>query len=386
MNTDSNKSKIAIVIVGYNRLDSIKRLLSSLEQAIYPTNDVPLVVSIDASGNEQLYDYVRNYKWKFGETFIIIHEKRLGLREHIFSCGDLTNYFKGIILLEDDLFVSKYFYYYTTNALDYYAYDQSVACIGLYSYQSNIYSALPFQPYQGEYDVWATQATVTWGQCWNQRMWSGFRLWLEENPNIDWESLDISQSIKNFKRAWSKFFSAYLWVNNLFVVVPYKSYTTNFSEQGEHNSVSMPVAQVPIVNRKESFVFAPMDELVKYDSYFDPVDIFDLIQSPSDDTYVDLYGDRPNCLHKRYLLSVDILPYRIIKSYALSLRPIDANIRHQLSGRGIYLYDLSVPSSQKKDIQPVNTIAYRLVLFRPSLLFKYLKSIFLHKIKSKFHA
>ena len=98
MNNPSNKQKIAIVTVGYNRLNSIKRLLQSLTEAHYNIDDVPLVISIDASGDEELYDYVRNYEWVHGQKYVIIHETRLGLREHIFSCGDLTQYFKGIIL------------------------------------------------------------------------------------------------------------------------------------------------------------------------------------------------------------------------------------------------------------------------------------------------
>ena len=63
MNIESseNKHKVAIVVVGYDRLLSIKRLLSSLEKAVYPSDDVPLVISIDASGNQELYDYAESY-------------------------------------------------------------------------------------------------------------------------------------------------------------------------------------------------------------------------------------------------------------------------------------------------------------------------------------
>ena len=86
MNKKENKSKIAIVAVGYNRLYSMMRLLSSLDKACYKTNDVPLVISIDASGDEELYSYVKEYKWRHGEKYVIIHTKRMGLKNHIFSC------------------------------------------------------------------------------------------------------------------------------------------------------------------------------------------------------------------------------------------------------------------------------------------------------------
>ena len=81
MNIESseNKHKVAIVVVGYDRLLSIKRLLSSLENAEYPSDDVPLVISIDASGNQELYDYAESYKWAHGDKYTIIRKERMGL-------------------------------------------------------------------------------------------------------------------------------------------------------------------------------------------------------------------------------------------------------------------------------------------------------------------
>ena len=54
-----NKDKVAIVVVGYNRIKSIRRLLNSLLVAKYPNDDVPLVISIDCSGDLELYSYVQ---------------------------------------------------------------------------------------------------------------------------------------------------------------------------------------------------------------------------------------------------------------------------------------------------------------------------------------
>lgn len=385
MNNTENKNKIAIVVVGYNRLDSLSRLLASLTEASYPSKDIPLVISIDASGNEDLYNFVREYEWIHGVKYVRIQEKRLGLREHIYSCGDLTHFFKGIILLEDDLLVSPFFYDYTVAALNYYDSDPKAAGIGLYSYRSNIFTALPFEAYQDQYDVYGTKATITWGQAWNARMWNEFRQWLLDNSNINWDAIDMIQTIKDFKRAWSKYFSAYMAVTDKYMITPYKSYTTNFSDAGEHNTKTLPIAQVPMVRRKENLILASVEKLVRYDSYFDPEDIFDILPVPSDEVYIDLYGNRKNILGKRYLVSIDILPYKIVKSYALSMRPIDANLRLNTPGRGIYLYDLQIEEKRKTEIQPISSIEYRLIMFRPHLLLKYIIHNILIKIKRKFH-
>jgi len=59
-----NQDKIAVVVVGYNRLKSIQRLLDSLLKAEYISQDVPLVISIDGSGDTALYDFPANVNFR----------------------------------------------------------------------------------------------------------------------------------------------------------------------------------------------------------------------------------------------------------------------------------------------------------------------------------
>lgn len=377
----NNRQKIAIVVVGYNRLLSIKRLLSSLEKAIYPSKDIPLVISIDNSGDQDLYKFVESYNWTNGDKYVIIHKERLGLKQHIFSCGDLTDFFRAIILLEDDLYVSPYFYEYVISTLEYYAKDKQAACIGLYSYTSNIYTALPFIPLQTDYDVYGIQATITWGECWDTRMWREFRNWLNNNKYIEWDSLDIPDTIKKFKRAWSKFFTAFLYQTKSYVIAPYKSYTTNFSEAGEHCDNQNSSVQVPFVRRSENLKYGPVEKIIKYDSFFNPVGLESFLQVSQEELYVDLYSSRSNNRHCRYVLTTDILPYKCIRSFALVEKPIEANIIDNVPGAGIYLYDLSRRTKNGiTDINTLRSIEYRLQMFRPRLLQKYM----LHYIYSHF--
>ena len=78
-----SKDKIAIVVVGYNRVKPLKRLLTSLEKATYPSDEIPLVISIDASGMQELYTFVESFHWSHGPKYTIIEKERLGLRTHI---------------------------------------------------------------------------------------------------------------------------------------------------------------------------------------------------------------------------------------------------------------------------------------------------------------
>ena len=122
----------AIVVVGYNRIVSIKRLLKSLQEAYYASIAVPLVVSIDKSDCTELYDFVENFEWTHGNKYVIIQEKKRGLKEHIYRCGDLSKFFKSVTILEDDLYVSPFFYDYIEQTVSAYGEDVNVAGISLY--------------------------------------------------------------------------------------------------------------------------------------------------------------------------------------------------------------------------------------------------------------
>ena len=110
--------KIPIVIAAYNRLEPLTRLLQSLAKAVYPL-DVKLIISIDGGGgNQTIIDTANRFEWKHGEKQVIVHDVNLGLRKHILKCGELTKYYDGIVLLEDDLYVSPYFYTYNVRILN----------------------------------------------------------------------------------------------------------------------------------------------------------------------------------------------------------------------------------------------------------------------------
>ena len=56
--SDLNKEKIAIVVVGYNRLYPIQRLLKSLEAANYRARPASLIIS-SSSGTEASTENIR---------------------------------------------------------------------------------------------------------------------------------------------------------------------------------------------------------------------------------------------------------------------------------------------------------------------------------------
>lgn len=380
-----NQEKVAIVVVGYNRIKSISRLLNSLLKGDYSRfNDVPLVISIDCSGDEELYKYVEAFNWPFGEKYVRIQKERLGLKKHILSCGDLTEFFKGIILLEDDIYVTPNFYNYTCQVIDYYDSEPKVASISLYNEEMNGFCWLPFSLLHNDSDVYAIQAVFSWGECWTKRMWKDFRAW-NEKTEIEWDKVDMPPQIKKWEKAWSKFYHAYMVTNDLYSIVPYVSLTTNFSDAGEHGGSNNTIVQTNIQFGYKNYRLVPFHELIKYDAFNNNIAVSDYLNIPINDLCIDLYGVRDNSYNKRYYLTIKSLPFKIEQKYGLFLRPQEINVLFDIPGNDIFLYDTTVKAKRPK-IDFGNYLLYHLhgfnfrYMFPASIKqFKVLFNRFAHK-------
>jgi hypothetical protein len=370
-----NKEKIAIVVVGYNRLRSIKRLLNSLLNASYPNNNIPLVISIDCSGNLEVYGYVRDFNWPFGDKYVIIQEKRLGLKEHIFTCGDLTIHFKAVIILEDDLFVSSEFYHYVCETVDKYGDDDKIAGIALYLNGMNGYVGIPFTPLNNGSDVFALQDACTSGECWTEQMWQAFRDWLE-TTKIDYSKFEMPDQIRNWEQAWSKFYIAYMLDTNRYFIFPYISVSTNFGDVGIHGSEVTTIAQANLLSGKKNYNLLDFNNLEKYDIFLNNNKLAKYLNVSDKELCVDLYGNNNNLRGKRYWLSILPLPYKILKSFALHMRPMELNIINDIEGNQIFLYDITQKVSKiiKPKVSP-DFFLYHLQGFRREYL---LISVFQH--------
>lgn len=382
----SNKSKIAIVAVGYNRLLSLSRLLDSLSAAEYSSNDVPLVLCIDASGHQQLYDYVKNFEWKHGEKYVIIQKERLGLKKHIYFCGDLTRYFKAVVLLEDDLYVSPYFYDYVEKTVEKYGDNPRVSQISLYKNEGNGYAGLPFHPLENGNDVFLLQDVSTWGECWTEQMWYGFKEWLEKCSDEDIMTAEMPVQIKRWDRAWSKYFNAYVDKTNRFNVFPYIPLSTNFGDVGEHGGSNNANVQVHMLWGKKNYVFGDFDTLERYDFFFNNEKLYEWLGMKEDEVCLNLYGNSDNVKKKRYILTTKLLPYKVVKSYGLSFKPIELNIKFSIPGDAIFLYDTCVSGKCNKGTKSGYTytsLRYFLQNYRPSLIKEELVAYYKNMINNK---
>lgn len=355
----SNLNKIAIVVIGYNRLDTTTKLLDSLNSANYPSDDIPLVISIDKSGNEDLYNYVRSFSWRHGEKYAIIREEKMGLEKHIFACGAYSQYFKAVVILEDDVIVAPDFYNYFETAVEKYGNDESVSCISAYFNYLNGYVGLPFQP-MTTHDVFAIQEVSSTGECFTRRMWSDFVDWKTKNTPLDFSPFDMPVKIKRWRDAWTKYFNAYMVANDKYCIYPIFSTITNSGAAGVHSQHSETSVQTFLMMGIREWNMPSFIELEKYDIFGNNICLYNVLGYSKKDLCLDIYGNNPNIMNKPFVLSVNQMPFEIIKGFELCFRPQELNVILNNDGDDLRLYNTQKESKRRHKKSNKNVVNYHL--------------------------
>ena len=343
INLKENEQRVAIVAVGYIRPMALRRLLDSLEASYYPVDNVPLVISVDGSGDEKTYNLARNFRWSHGDKYVNIEENgRLGLVKHIYQCADLTNVFRAIVLLEDDLFVSPYFYSYVLQSLEKYGDEPEIAQIALYNNETNGFVGQLSPRISDGYDVFLGQSTCSWGECWNARMWKNYCDWRDGSCTEEIIlAQDMPARIKGWKRAWSRSFNAFLLNQKKYVLFPQISLSTNFSDAGEHGDSNNNIVQVNLQQGNFKYRMPSMNDIQRYDSFINNEALYEWLSMDRETVCLDVFGFRERT-NQRYILSTRMLPYKVVKSFALNMRPIELYVKYDVPGKGLYLYDTTV--------------------------------------------
>lgn len=109
-------SRYGIIAIGYNRPDSMQRLLTKLAMVDYKGDDVLLIISLDLSGTNDVKEIAESYEWKYGNKIVRIQEEKLGLRRHVLMCGTYMEEYQldAVAVFEDDVIPSPAFYIYMT--------------------------------------------------------------------------------------------------------------------------------------------------------------------------------------------------------------------------------------------------------------------------------
>ena len=341
---------IGIVTIGYNRVDSMHRLLTRLNDCTYPSDEIPLVISLDNCGKTDVLDFATQFHWKHGEKRVIWQPERLGLRQHVLKCGTyMTEYdWDAQIVLEDDVYPSAAFYMYSLQAVEKYQNNDRIAGIALFGLPMNQTVRYPFVPVLSKYDAYFVQLAQSCGQVWMRKQWADFMEWYEQHKHPFAPGDGVPFNVRRWpESSWLKYHISYCVETDKWFSYPYQALTSNFSDIGSNTNVKTNVLQTHLQNEpREHYSFPELeDNAVFYDAWCENVGLAQKYGVKRHEICIDLYGAKKNDQKRPYWLTTLSAPYKVLDSYGLALMPMDMNVLADLPGNQIFLYDTSVPDT-----------------------------------------
>ena len=240
------KNLAPIALFVYNRLEQTQKTIEALKRNPLAKNSILYVFSDGQKSKEDLGVFkVREYIRKInGFKKVIVKERlgNIGLANSLISgISEVLEKNEKIIVLEDDIFTSKYFLEYMNSALEIYKEDKEV--FGVAGYMYPIKNKLPETFFIDFSNCWGWG---TWRRAWNHFEEDGRKLLNEIKKRKLKRKFDFNNSYPYFKmlkgqtkgknNSWAIRWAASVFLNNGLFLYPKKSLVRNigFDEGGTH--------------------------------------------------------------------------------------------------------------------------------------------------------
>jgi hypothetical protein len=244
-------SKLApIAIFTYNRLVFLKILIRTLQKNVISKKSIVYIFSDhwkDLNQKSEVLE-VRNYISKicgFKKIIIIYRKKNYGLSKNIISgINFVLKKNKKIIVLEDDLMLSKYFLNFMNDGLNIYNKENKVASIHGWSYPYFFKKNLPNYFFIKGADCWGW---ATWKRAWKKINLDGKNIYsaikarkIEDsfnfNNSYDYLSM-LKDQIKKKNNSWAIRWYGSMFLENMYTLYPKISFVKNIgTNYGIHSN------------------------------------------------------------------------------------------------------------------------------------------------------
>ena len=265
----------AIAVFAYNRPSHLRRVLIALEDykinKIFVFLDGPRNINDKINQKEIKYTLNRNKRIKIT---LVTRKKNFGLKKSIISGLDfLSNFYKKIIIIEDDCIPRKEFFAFINANFKFNLMRDEVACIC--GYQSpNIHNEK-----SKKISTLLLNFFIPWGWAILSKSWLEYRknfkfilkkknLLKKKIPKILLKLIEINE--KN-KKIWSIDFMVYNFIKKKFYIFPSKSLVKNigFDGSGINSKISFnfntryspsnnmecnPVTKKKFINEQKKFI------------------------------------------------------------------------------------------------------------------------------------
>lgn len=302
---------LAICVICYNRKTELIKLINCLLK-IKTDEKIDLIISIDFSADQFVINEVAtSINWPFGEHKIILHNNNLGLKKHVLSCGDLSDGYDGLVLLEDDLIISPYLIEFVTSSLEKSYLDGAIAGVSLYSYTKKESNKMPFTPFIDSYDSYFIQYPSSWGFVVTPKQWRTFKEWLTLWDCEYFEDDLVPHYICQWgAQSWKKHLVRYLVHNDKYFIHPRFSLSTNPGADGTHHNGINSLYSVPICMGARTWKVSNFSESqVIYDVNFEPTKkLHESFSETFDDGHISMgstkSGSKANHVFNNYFFTV----------------------------------------------------------------------------------
>ncbi len=337
----------AVVIAAHARPESLGRLLATLKQArigVDATSPVDLVISIDGGSprTPEVVEIANRFAWSHGSREVIEHD-RVGLIGNFHSCGDLTERFGSVVLLEDDLLVGPYFHHWATAGLSFAEEYPEIGGLCLSAPWFDGYRHLPFEPVIDGSDAFYAQVPWFHGMAWTEAMWKNYRAGVDAASTTA-----IHASFDELAGdEWFPAYVRYLVANDLTFMFPRASHATNSGDAGTHFAEPSDFFQVPLsLGAPEYFnLRRPGASLARYDDHLelDAAVVAEFVPDvDQEELVVDLLGVRDLRPFDGETWVVTTRPVREARrQWGASLHPLPMNLAYGTPGSVISLARVS---------------------------------------------
>jgi hypothetical protein len=335
----------AIVVIAYDRPQTLQRLLTFLDAANYPDGAVPLVVTIDrgdSAGSRRVVELAQGFEWRYGPKRVIEQPRHLGLVDQFWAAGRLSRDYDAIVVLEDDLTVAPPFYQFAAQALARYAEEPRIGGVCLYDLWFNGYTQLPFRPLNDGADVYFVQVPYTQGYAMTSAQWQRFDEWWQRNgPTVEPHPA-LHPSFLRFRQdEWLPAIASYLAQEERYFCFPRASLTTAWGDAGVHFDAQTDFFLAPVQVSGGDYRLPALDESkAVYDSFFEltPSRLRGLAPSlPGIEFDIDLNASKlPFNLQREHVLTTRPAR-RTLVSFGLRLQPAELNVIQEVPGDEIRL-------------------------------------------------
>nr|CAB3448271.1 unnamed protein product [Digitaria exilis] len=250
-----NRMRVSVNIITQNRAKSLLRLLTSLRNAYYLGDEVPISFNMDSRVDAATLQVVNSFDWPHGPKTLRRRIIQGGLIRAVSESWYPSSDDDYGLLLEDDIEVSPYYYLWVKYALLAYRYDPAaglpeLSSISLYTprlvevvKERPKWNATEFFKKVHPNTPYLHQLPCSWGAVFFPKHWREFYAYMAARFTEDAKQnpVQIPRSRTNgWQASWKKFLIDMMYLRGYVSLYPnfpnQTSFSTNHMEPGAHIS------------------------------------------------------------------------------------------------------------------------------------------------------